>query len=111
MDITRKLLRKEAQRKKIEYINPVFEDNLGPNSEKTLLSLSVPVGVLLWLVSSRLFPLFLYTSLKDDLGWHYGKGGTWNGSLQTLLTFNSGWISSSIKSPVHGDNWNITLYQ
>ena len=70
VDITRELLHEEAQRKKIEYINPVFEDNLGPNSEKTLLSLSVPVGVLLWLVSSRLFPLFLYTSLKDDLGWH-----------------------------------------
>ena len=70
VDSTRKLLHKEAQRKKIEYINPVFEDNLGPNSEKTLLTLSVPVGVLLWLVSSRLFPLFLYTSLKDDLGWH-----------------------------------------
>ena len=81
VDITRELLHEEAQRKKIEYINPVFEDNLGPNSEKTLLNLSVPVGVLLWLVSSRLFPLFLHTHLKDDLCWHWDKGETWNGSL------------------------------
>ena len=70
VDITRELLHEEAQRKKIEYINPVFEDNLGPNSEKTMLNLSVPIGVLLWLVSSRHFPLFLHTHLKDDLSWH-----------------------------------------
>ena len=47
VDIARELLYKEAGREEIEYINPVFENNLGPNSEKTLKNLSVPVGVLL----------------------------------------------------------------
>ena len=70
VDTTREVLDEEARRKKIKYINPLFVDNLSPNLEKTLLNLSVPVGVLLWPVRSRLFPLFLYTHLKDDLSWH-----------------------------------------
>ena len=49
------LLIEEARKNKTEYIGPVYEDNLGLNSEKNLLNLSDPVGVLLQFVLSSPF--------------------------------------------------------
>ena len=50
VDDTNRILAEEARKKKIDYIGPLYENNLGPNSEEILLNLSVPVGVLLQFV-------------------------------------------------------------
>ena len=55
MDDTKRLLAEEAREKKLEYIGPVYENNLCPNAEKTLLNPSVPAGVLLQFVLSNPF--------------------------------------------------------
>ena len=54
-DDTKRLLAEETREKIIRYIGPVYEDNLGPNAEKTLLDLSDPVGVLLQFVLNNPF--------------------------------------------------------
>ena len=54
-DNTRKELAEEATKMKIQPIGPVYEDNLGPNSEKILLNLSDPVGVFSFVLSNPFF--------------------------------------------------------
>ena len=55
VDNAKMLLTEEARKNKIEYIGLVYKDNLDQILIKTLINLSVPIGVLLQFVVSNSF--------------------------------------------------------